>query len=687
MADTELELENRKVKMRGDYKVDNLSIKGASIEEGMNMLTETKIEFLSKDRAIKLDDLVGYSVTVTIEDEEEEERTFTGRCISAEFIGLYQGKGHYMAECRPFLWFLTRGRENRIFQDMSVIDIMKEIMQEYGFWAYVDDKTSTTYPKRTYCVQYRESDFDFISRLMEEEGIYYFFVQDGDSEQMVLADAISAHKPTPKAPEIEFNFREAEYRRDEDHIFDWNAVESQTTGKVTLNDYDFEKPKADQKKSKGMKKGSHGHNYQEYYDYPSHIRENDVGERLTKVKIESKAIEHLRWRGAGNVRTMGNGQTFKLKNHPREKDDDEYLIIKATHKLQVETDYEDDESKDNLLDDRLEIDEKNKDTYRCLFEVIPKKEPFRAPQVTKWPEIVGLQTAVVTGPSGEEIYTDEYGRIKVQFHWDRLGENDENTTCWVRCVMPWAGKNWGMISVPRIGQEVVIQFEEGDPDRPICTGMLYNADYMPPYALPGNMTQTGIVTRSTKSGSSDTFHELIFEDKKDAEFVRLQSERDYKETIKNNAEITIGLEHTDPGDMIQTVHHDQTEIVKTGDLTVTVEEGNEIRDIATDQKEKIGANREQEIGTNSKVDIGSNSEMTVGQNTTIDSGQKITITAGMSIELKCGASTVKLDPSGITIKGPMLKMAGTGMAELKAPMTTVKGDGMLILKGGLTMIN
>lgn len=685
MAD--LELKNRKVKMRGDYSAEKLSIKGARVVEGMNMLTETTIEFVAKDKTLKLDKMVGKSITITIEDAQEKDRPFTGRCISAEFIGLYQGKGHYIAECRPFLWFLTRGRENRIFQEMSVIDIMKEILGDYGFWTDVDNKTSGTYPKRTYCVQYRESDFDFISRLMEEEGIYYFFTQDGDKEKMVLADAISAHKPTPEAAEIAFNFREAEYRRKDDHIFDWNAVEGQTTGKVTLNDYDFEKPKADQTKSKAMEKGSHGHKSHEFYDYPGHMRENDVGERLTKVKMEAKAVEHVRWRGAGNVRTMGNGQTFKLKDHPRVNDDTEFLIIKATHVLQVENDYEDEETKDNLLDERLEIDEKNKDTYRCLFEVIPKKEPFRAPQTTPWPEIVGLQTAVVTGPSGDEIYTDKYGRIKVQFHWDRLGEKDENTTCWIRCVMPWSGKNWGMISIPRIGQEVVIQFEEGDPDRPICTGMLYNADYMPPYELPANMTQTGIVTRSTKEGSTDTFHELIFEDKKDAEFVRLQSERDYKETIKNNAEITIGLEHTDPGDMIQTVHHHQTEIVKTGDLTVTVEEGNEIRDIATDQNENIGANREQAIGSNSTVDIGSNSDMTVGQNTTIDSGQKITITAGMSIELKVGGTSIKLDASGITMKGPMLKMSADAMAEIKSPMTTVKGDGLLTLKGGLTMIN
>jgi type VI secretion system secreted protein VgrG len=470
-------------------------------------------------------------------------------------------------------------------------------------------------------------------------------------------------------------------------VFDWNAVESQTTGKVTLDDYDFEVPKADQKEATAIPLGKHDHKNIEHYHYPTRSIIPAERDRFTRVRMESKAIEFQRWRGVSNIRTMGNGQTFQLKNHPRVEDATEILIIGATHILQVENDYENDETQDNLLDERLEIDEDNKDTYRCLFEVIPKKDPYRAPQVTPWPEMTGLQTAVVTGPSGEEIFTDKDGRIKVQCPWDRVGKFDAKTTCWVRCVMPWTGKNWGMISIPRIGQEVVIQFEDGNPDRPFCTGMLYNADTMPPYALDANKTQTGIVTRSTLKGTADTFHELIFEDKKDAEFIRLQSERDSTETIKNTADITMGLEPKDEGNLHQTVHKDQTEIVKTGDLTVTVEKGNEIRDIKTDQTETIGAKRTQDIGADSNVKIGSNSTMKVSQKTTIDSGTDILIKAGMSITLKVGGTSMKLDASGVTVKGPMLKLQANAMAEIKSPMTTVKGDGLLILKGGLTMIN
>ena len=408
---------------------------------------------------------------------------------------------------------------------------------------------------------------------------------------------------------------------------------------------------------------------------------------------------------------MGVGQTFKLKDHPRVNDNDEFLIVSAIHMMQVDTDYEDLEKELRQVGGRLNFDN-NDDTYRCVFEVQPKTTQYRAPQVTPWPRIPGMQTALVVGPSGEEIHTDGYGRILVQFHWDRLGQRDEDSSCWVRCVMPWTGKNWGMYALPRIGQEVAIMFLEGDPDRPICTGMFYNQDTLPPYELPTNKTQTGIVTRSTKSGSASTFHELIFEDKKDAEFIRLQSERDYKETIKNNAEITIGLEHQDDGDLTQTIHRHKTETLNTGDMTFTVSEGNEIRSIATDQTEDIGNDRTQTIGndssvtisnnssldvasnltetvgadmstsvgSNQTVDVGSNQTVDVGSNQDVTAGQKITIDAGSEILLKVGGSSIKINALGVTIKGKMIKLNGSTVTE-------VKGGVSLILKGGITNIN
>ncbi|MEM6372385.1 MAG: type VI secretion system tip protein TssI/VgrG, partial [Pseudomonadota bacterium] len=330
--------------------------------------------------------------------------------------------------------------------------------------------------------------------------------------------------------------------------------------------------------------------------------------------------------------------------------------------------------------------------------VIPKTEQYRAPFRTAWPRDMGLQTAVVTGPSGEEIYTDKYGRIKVQFHWDRLGQKDENTTCWVRVVMPWTGKNWGMISIPRIGQEVVIQFEEGDPDRPICTGMLYNADTMPPYALDANKTQTGIKTRSSKEGAASNYNELVFEDKKDEEFIRMHSEKDYFQTIENNAVIMIGQDKMDPGDLTQTIYHTKTETIETGDHIFSVSEGNQEIFVKTDHTEKIEGEAEQTITGNytqtiedgdvtREVSSGNEDHTLPSGDYTMDvSSGTISITAGTEISLTVGSSNITIDSSGVSISGTMVSMEGSASADVDSPATTVSGQ-LVTIDGSTTMIN
>lgn len=698
-----MDFENRPLTMEGDYATQEpLYVKGAKVVEGINFLTQTTIEVICKNRKEALDAVVGRTITLNVKEEGAEEaevlRTFTGRCTSIEYIGLYQGMGHFIAHVRPFLWFLTRTTDCRVFQKKTVIDIIKDVLGEYGFSADLDDKTQKEYAPRTFCIQYRETDFDFLSRLMEEEGIYYFFVEDNKREKLVLADGISAHVTVPDGPEFLFKYREMEgYRRNEDHVFDWNAVEAQSVGKVTLGDYDFQKPKADQKKAATIQTGTHAHKAYEVYDYPGHLRDNEdeesnadydqVATERAKARMQGLATDYQSWRGACNIRKMANAQIFTLKEHPRDQENGDYLIVRATHELQVETDYEDRESSDPMLDERLEVDEENHDAYRCKFEAVKKDDTFTPARKAPWPQIAGMHTAVVTGPPGDEIHTDKYGRIKVLFHWDRLGEANQNSSCWVRVVMPWAGNKWGMFSIPRIGQEVAIVFEEGNPDRPVCIGMIYNADVMPPYDMPDNMTQSGIVTRSSKGGNSDTFHELVFEDMKDSEFVRFQSEKDYFGKIKNNAEVTIGMEKQDPGDFKQTIYHDKEETLKTGDLRYTIEEGSEFRDIATDQEETIGVNRTQQIGNDSSQTIGSNMDVEIGNNKTEQAGQTIAISAGQEITLTVGGSSITIDNSGITIEAPMINVNGQAMVTVKAPKSTVKADALLTLKGGLTMIN
>ena len=704
---SDVEFENRQIWMEGSYSSKPVNLKNARIVEQLSLLTQTTIEFLSTDKALDLQDILGSDISIGIKDADEKERFFTGTCVSVEYVGVYQGQSHFVAETRPWLWFLTRTQESRIYQEKSAVEIIEEILGDYGFSSDLQKKTSGSYAKRPYCVQYHETEFAFISRLMEEEGMYYFFVQDGKKLKMVLADGISAHKPCPEA-ELDFKFKELTYRREYDHVFDWAEATGVTTGKVTLSDYDFIKPKAEKKTVSTIEKGDHKYKKYEHYRYPGHSRLEDAKDDLTKVRMEALAVKHQIARGAGNVRVLGVGQTFKLKDHPRKVNNREYLVTRAVHHLQIETDYEDVETKNPLFDSTIPVHEENSDSYRIVFDVIPKEVPFRAEQKTPWPAISGMQTAVVTGPSGDEIYTDEYGRIKVQFHWDRLGKKDEKTTCFVRCVMPWTGKNWGMISVPRIGQEVAIQFEEGDPDRPICTGMLYNKDTMPPYKLPDNMTQTGIVTRSTKGGAADTFNELVFEDKKDAEFVRLQSEKDYTEIIKNNATITIGLEKADPGDLTQTIKNTKTETIEEGDHIFTVATGNQEISIKTDHTKTVEGKStttitgdtamtvsdgaySQEISTGDVTrDVSSGSEthtVASGDYTLDTTAGTIAISAGTEISLTVGANSIVIDSSGITISGTMVTVEGTATVDVASPATTVSADGILTLDGGTTMIN
>jgi type VI secretion system secreted protein VgrG len=686
-------LENRKLRLTGPLTDDQMFIKAARVVEGLSKISEISVDFMSPDKARDLADLVGKPFTVKMQLGEEEGgswRQFVGTCTEAQFIGVHEGYGYYSVELRPWLWFLTKSTDNRIFQEKNAEEIIKDVFSEHGFSDFTF-KTNRTPATRVYTVQYDETDYDFVCRLMEEEGLYFFSTVKSDIDHLMIVDYIGAHKPIEGEATVKYFPREKDYRRTEDHIFEWRGSEGVTTGKVTLNDWNFEKPKADQKSIKPMPKGKHSHKNYEIYRYPGHYRETAVGDVYARIEMEANAAQFQATNAITNVRTMTTGATFTLSEHFRGSENQAYLTIAAEHLLQIEVNAEDEsqqvEGGENLPG-TIKFEEENKDAYRCNFTAIPKNTAFRAPRTTAWPRIPGILIAKVTGPAGEEIYTDKYGRIKVQFPWDLDGEYDEKTTCWVRVVTPWSGKNWGMIHIPRIGQEVVIQFEDGDPDRPICTGMLYNADTMPPYALPDNMTQSGIKTRSSKGGGENTFNELVFEDKIEEEFVRLQSEKDYTEIIKNNAVITIGIEKMDPGDYTQTIYANRTETVKTGDSTFTVETGNEIRHIETDQTQTIGGNQTQEITGDQTEEVTGNVDVTVkGTHTEAVTGAfKSTVTAGITIEskqkieLKVGGNSITIDNSGITIKGIMVETNASGLA-------THKAGGIMTIKGSMTMIN
>lgn len=697
MSESKTFLDNRPhldsvVWMSGDYTAKDILLKRAIVREGLSMLTETTVEFQSKNKAVKLDGIVGRAMNVHLVAEDQKERIFTGTCISVEYLGFQDGYGHYVAEVRPWFWMLTRTQDCRVFQELTAVEIIKQILSEHGFSDF-EDKLSESYEKRTYCVQYRETDYDFLCRLMEEEGIYFYFDNKMDKnqiEKLIFCDGISGHAPVPNGSTLKFFERDPNDRRREDHVAELAAEEILTRGKFTLNDFDMLAPQADLELNNTIKKGSHSHTGYEVYDYPGHYRKDTgLGDKRARVRMEAEAIRHKRWRGASSVRTLGTGYTFKLENHPVKEANAEYLVTDAVHYFQVNTDFEDAELRQDLKPKNMDFPkEMETDAYANTFGTIPKPDQFRARLVTPWPEIPGLQTAMVVGPDGEEIHTDEHGRIRIQFHWDREGDNNEKSSCWVRVVTPWSGKNWGMVAVPRMGQEVVIQFEEGDPDRPICTGMLYNEDTKPPYNYPDDQTQLGIRTDSSKDVNDvEAYNELMFDDKADKEMLRIQAQKDHQVLIKNKSVVTIGLDeidagsHDDDGSLSQVVKENVTETIQKGDHFFTIETGSQEIEIKTDKTQKIE-------GKHTKTITGNDAKTVKTGNMTVDvKSGKITMTAAIEILLKVGGSSIKIDNSGVTIKGPIIKITADGMAEMKSPMTTVKGDGMLTLKGGLTLIN
>ncbi|MFT5065238.1 MAG: type VI secretion system secreted protein VgrG [Reinekea sp.] len=714
-----VEFENRSAWIKGPLGSNEMMLKNARVREGLSEITEITVEFFSRNREVEIADILGEPVKIEIKmPGDEPDRAFEGMCISVEYIGDFQGLPLFAAELRSPLWRLTQTRDNRVFQEMTTLNIVMEIFADYGLSADITQKLSNTYKNRTYCVQYDETDYDFVMRLFAEEGIYYYTEEGGKVGKIVLTDDSGQHAPIRAEKDLDFHSWDPTDNRADDYIFEWNERGCLTTGKVTLVDYDFKKPSSELKAVVTSEKGSlNAPN--EFYHYPMRTRDKAEGEAFTKIRVDAEAVRNQTMRGMGNVRAMQVGFRFDLKKHPRESLNQEYLTTRAVHFIEVDSDYDDNNivSPTSIGDSKIESDDRFKRLYRCEFEVIPAETQYRAQFIVPWPKIAGVQTAIVVGPSGEEINVDENGAIQVQFYWDRLGQKDETSSCWIRCAMPWSGKGFGMMAIPRVGQEVVVQFEDGNPDRPICTGMMYNADTTPPYALPANKTQSGIKTRSSKSGSTETFNELMFEDKKDAELVRLQSEKDYVEIIKNSADITIGIEKgpQDGGHLTQTIYGDKKETLTDGNHIFKVETGFQKIEIKGDHSEKIEGKSTQTITgdrsqtieegaltqtvtkgdytqTVSAGDVtrnveGGNEVLTLSGDYEISSGGQITISASTSITLEVGGSSVVIDSSGVTIKGTTVEMSGTASADVKGPAVTVEASGILTLKGATAMIN
>lgn len=665
--------DKREIALETPLGKDVLLLTSFSGREAMSRLFSFQLETLSEKDSLQAKDIVGKNVSFRVDFPDGSHRWFNGFVNRFTYCGRGDRLNIYRAEVVPWLWFLTRTSDLRIFQEKTVPDIIKQVFGDLGFSDF-ELELKGSHPKWDYCVQYRETDFNFVSRLMEQEGIFYYFRHEQGKHTLVLADQKGAYKDcTDKEVQLLANLSGPEST---DQLFSWEHQYEFRSGKWAHTDYNFETPSTSLMAQTKSVVQLDGNSKLEFYDFPGEYAQKGDGDAAVKIRMEEEETAHNVVQGTSHCRSFSPGGKFKVtKHHASGEAGGQYVLTAVNHSASVGSAYQ-------VGGEHAEV------IYSNSFACIPDSVVFRPARITPKPTVQGVQTALVVGPSGEEIYTDKYGRVKVQFYWDREGKKDEKSSCWIRVAQPWSGKNWGAIHIPRIGQEVVVSHVEGDPDRPLITGMVYNAETMPPYSLPDNKTQTGIKTRSSKDASEENFNELRFEDKKGEEEIYFHAEKNFNRVVENNDTLKVGFEKKDDGDQTIEIHNnqkltvgnaqskdgsqtvdiwkDRTTTLKTGNDSLAIKQGN--RDVVID------------MGNDSlKIKMGN-------QTTKLDLGKSDT-EAMQSIELKVGQSSIKLDQMGVTIKGMMIKVEGQMMTEVKGLMTKTEGSAMLTLKGGLTMIN
>lgn len=512
-----------------------LVLEHATLIEELGRPFEFRLDLLSQKKDIAVVDAVWSSMTIAIELPSGQTRYFNGivtRFTAGDPHGDY---ARYHATLRPWLWLLTRVSDCRIFQNMTVPDVIQQVWGDLNFGGegQVNAKQlSGSYRTWDYLVQYRESSFNFVSRLMEQEGIYYYFEHSADQHTLVLADSQSQHKEVPGYKIIPYLPEEAAtaaLQSGVEHIGRWEVGREVQPMAFALDDFNFQTPRATMLSAlPATPDDDQGGSAFELYDYPGVFKDgSNEGDNAVRLFMEQRRALAERAQGSGSVFGLATGHVFTLADYPVDSQNKKYLVLSTNWSL-------------TLSPYGSGAGASRGPEAHCRFTAMDGRRQFRTARQTPKPLVYGPQTAIVVGQSGQEITTDEYGRVKVQFHWDRVGGDNEKSSCWVRVAQLWAGSGWGSIHLPRIGQEVMVEFLEGDPDRPIITGRVYNADNMPPYKLPDNKTQSGFKSRSTPGGSPSNFNEIRFEDKKGSEEFHVQAEKDHSTLVKNNQSISVG---------------------------------------------------------------------------------------------------------------------------------------------------
>jgi type VI secretion system secreted protein VgrG len=621
-------------------------------QEAISELFHFHIEAVwTNESPLDFSSLLGFNITLEI-DLPAGKRYING-IVQSITQGVHDPERfitHYFLEVVPEMWLLTRNEQSRIFQQKTVPDIITEVWNKLGLTSTLKKTLIGTHSARDYCVQFHESDFNFVSRLMESEGIFYFFQHENGKHTCVLADANTAFQPLPGKSTVQFDETQGGIR-EVSKIHDWRKIQQIRSGKYSLEDWNFETPSTDLLESQTTTVKVQGNDKLELYEYPGGYMQKGDGEGISKLRMQHEEAPGAIVRGQSLHGGFCPAYKFTLDQYYSDSGK-EWVLTTVEHS-----------ARQPLILAPSEVPFEYSNGFTCIASATT----FRPPRVSPAPRVKGLQSAIVVGPAGEEIYTDQYSRVKVQFHWDREGTKDEKSSCWIRVATFWAGKQWGAVHIPRIGQEVVVDFVDGDVDRPLIVGSVYNANTMPPYALPANMTQSGIKSRSSKGGGAANYNELRFEDKKGSELVTLHAEKDQSIEVEHDETHWVGHDRT------KNIDHDETTTIKgkrtetvTGNETITVDQGN--RSLTLNMGND---STELKMGNQSiKVDLG-----------------KIEEEAMQSITLKVGQSSIKIDQMGVTIQGMMIKIQGQIQVDVEGLMTQIKGTAMLQEQGGIVMIN
>jgi type VI secretion system secreted protein VgrG len=648
---------------------DVLLISSFTASEAMSNLFHYEIDMVaegSKAPGVKAKNLIGEKCTVHLSLNSDyltgPRRHFNG--IVSRFTQSHADRRfvHYRAEVVPWLWLLTLSHDSRIFQDLSTLEIVKllfdELKGQFPDLVAYRDGTTKTYTKLDYCVQYRESGFNFVSRLLEQDGIFYFFEHEKDKHTLVLADAPSIHKPCPNQATATY-LPESGWGEFDNPVTSWEINNELRPGKYTLRDFHMQMPSKTLEVLEPTKFDVGNNGNLEVYDYPGEYarrfnkkeRQGEVeseATKLVKMRMEAEETTYEQIHAASLCRGFTPGFNFKLNGHFDRGVNAKYVLTSIEH-VAVQSPWYIAE----------EADKQSDEPYRNTFTAIPDDVPFRPARKTRKPVVPGTQTAIVVGPSGEEIWTDEFSRIKVQFHWDRKGNKDDKSSCWIRVSQPWAGQGWGSVSVPRIGQEVVVDFLEGDPDQPIVMGKVYNQELMPPYPLPKQGMVSGLKSNSTPGGGG--YNEMSMDDTKGKEKITIHAqydmgttvEHDDSQTVHNNR--TIGVDGT------------HTETIKK-DTTITVTEGKEVNTVnqqieVTSQTAHIHLTASTQI----KLEVGASKLLMKSDGSIELSGVNIAIDGSQKVRIHSMEIASEADVQHQT-KGTIVVSEGTATNTVKGAM-------------------